>query len=263
MLCNIRWPNRFSSLWRKKRHHLAIIVTYEEFVARICAGYSSRCIRPEQQTFLFFFSFFFFSVFFCRESIFCRDLSCWGGRWDLLGVYNGINTGQPFWYDGNSVRSTAVPQQQTTPSFPLHRKPLNYQEHSRWGPLHTSPVNRHLVLYFLCKSSDVLIRHRNIYKGNSRDGEISVVVVKIGRKHRAQTDDSLDEPKWNLGKLNSRRLLASGLLYDASWGPGPAVHAHGLLAASHMVCLRPMPRLCLLSAAPPSHSLSGKSSSIV
>ena len=71
--------------------------------------------------------------------------------------------------------------------------------------------------------------------------------------------DRFNEPNWNLGKLNSRRLLASGLIYDASGGPGSAVHAHGLLAASHMACLRPMPLLCVLSAAPPSHSLSGKS----
>ena len=71
--------------------------------------------------------------------------------------------------------------------------------------------------------------------------------------------DRFNEPNWNSGKLNSRRLLASGLIYDASGGPGSAVHAHGLLAASHMVCLRPMPLLCVLSAAPPSHSLSGKS----
>ena len=41
----------------------------------------------------------------------------------------------------------------------------------------------------------------------------------------------LDEAEWNLGELNSRRLRVSGLLYDASGGPAPAVIAHGLLAA--------------------------------
>ena len=58
--------------------------------------------------------------------------------------------------------------------------------------------------------------------------------------------------QWGYMKFRQVKLETIAGQRSPLWcfgGPGPWVLAHGLLAASHMVCLRPMPLLCLLSAA--------------